>query len=333
VTSLGFLSDDPASIQSRSDKTILVGLFGGSFAHETYRLARESVVTSLLESGRKVKILNYSAGGYKQPQQLLILSYLLSLGAEFDIVINIDGFNEVALPSVENIQQGTNPFYPRAWAMRVRGVPGVDLLRRYGRALILAERRAGAANALLSSGLFRSAVCSIAWRTMDRWWQRSQFDLQWNQRQSAGAAQGFAETGPPYDASSQSVYLDDLARVWSQSSLEMHQLCEANGILYLHVLQPNQYLPGSKPISAAEARIAINEHQPYRLPAMLGYPHLIARGPWLRERGVRFLDATQIFARETATLYSDDCCHLNERGSRMFGAVVSAAIKEHYARK
>ena len=33
--------------------------------------------------------------GYKQPQQLMAYNYLLSLGAEFDAVINIDGYNVI----------------------------------------------------------------------------------------------------------------------------------------------------------------------------------------------------------------------------------------------
>ena len=40
--------------------------------------------------------------GYKQPQQLLVLSYFLSIGQQFDLVVNIDGFNEVTLSSLNN---------------------------------------------------------------------------------------------------------------------------------------------------------------------------------------------------------------------------------------
>ena len=46
---------------------------------------------------RDVVPLCFSHEGYKQPQQLLILSYFLSIGQSFDVVVNIDGFNEVAI--------------------------------------------------------------------------------------------------------------------------------------------------------------------------------------------------------------------------------------------
>ena len=51
--------------------------------------------------------------GYKQPQQLLVPTYFLSIGQVFDLVVNIDGFNEVALSSV-NHQRGLDISMPSA---------------------------------------------------------------------------------------------------------------------------------------------------------------------------------------------------------------------------
>src|SRR4030095_13628597 len=51
--------------------------------------------------------------GYKQPQQLLVLSYFLSIGQTFDLVLNIDGFNEVALGSLNN-ERGLDISMPSA---------------------------------------------------------------------------------------------------------------------------------------------------------------------------------------------------------------------------
>jgi hypothetical protein len=46
---------------------------------------------------RRSKFMNLGRGGYKEPQQINFVVYLLSLGFKPDIVLNIDGFNEVAL--------------------------------------------------------------------------------------------------------------------------------------------------------------------------------------------------------------------------------------------
>ncbi len=45
-------------------------------------------------------------------------SYLLSLGAEFDLIINIDGFNETVLSVLDNSNHQTSISDPRAWHAR-----------------------------------------------------------------------------------------------------------------------------------------------------------------------------------------------------------------------
>ena len=45
----------------------------------------------------KFEIYNAAIDGGKQPQQLFKLYYLDLIGLKFDIIINLDGFNELAL--------------------------------------------------------------------------------------------------------------------------------------------------------------------------------------------------------------------------------------------
>lgn len=85
---------------------MLVGIFGGSVARQCCDQGAPRLA-ALLEwsprfAGREVVPLCLGHEGYKQPEQLLVLAYLLSLGQQFDLVINIDGFNEVALGTYNN---------------------------------------------------------------------------------------------------------------------------------------------------------------------------------------------------------------------------------------
>lgn len=62
----------------------IVGIFGGSVAHSLAiragaRLA-EQLESAPLAAGREVVVLNFASGSYKQPQQVLILAYFLTLG-------------------------------------------------------------------------------------------------------------------------------------------------------------------------------------------------------------------------------------------------------------
>ena len=79
----------------------MVGIFGGSGAAWFCEGGSDRLGSRLAEApsfrGREIVPLCFAHEGYKQPQQLLILSYFLSIGQELDLVVNIDGFNEVAL--------------------------------------------------------------------------------------------------------------------------------------------------------------------------------------------------------------------------------------------
>ena len=61
------------------------------------RRCGKSCRPTLVLSGRKIDIVRLALPGQKQPQQLMTLAWVQSLGAEFDIVVNLDGYNEAVL--------------------------------------------------------------------------------------------------------------------------------------------------------------------------------------------------------------------------------------------
>ena len=108
VSEYGFVDRAPP-IHQRAEDRLIVGIFGGSVA-EVFGLqgtpALEAGLRSLPElAEHEVVFVRAGLSGYKQPQQLITLTYLLSLGAQFDLVINLDGFNEVALYPTRNALQ------------------------------------------------------------------------------------------------------------------------------------------------------------------------------------------------------------------------------------
>jgi hypothetical protein len=143
---------------TRKEGRLLVGLFGGSLAWWLHQDAG-ALLAEEIESatGREVSLVSFAWGGYKQPQQLQGLTYLLSMGAEFDVIINLDGFNELALSISENLKQGVFPNYPRSWNLMVGGIPAPDLIRRIARLNQLEEDRSGWARRFADLGLCRSS--------------------------------------------------------------------------------------------------------------------------------------------------------------------------------
>jgi len=328
----GSLGPDPPR---RAPDRLLVGIFGGSLAADLYEYGGARLKSRLRESGRwpgrEIVLLNTAYGGYKQPQQLMALNYTLSLGAEFDVVVNLDGFNDVALDAVENEPRGVFPAYPRAWALRVENFRDPALVERVGLVTYLRARRADLAAAFEKAPWRYSVTAGLVWTLLDRVAGARVEDARRALNAYRPDERRFLAVGPPRPAPGAASY-EALASIWERGSLQMSRLCRANGIRYFHFLQPNQYVEGSKPMDAAERRVAVNPSQPYRLGVEAGYPLLQARGRELASEGVAFADLTMIFAHVPEPLYIDDCCHVNQRGYELLADAVADAILEAHER-
>jgi hypothetical protein len=110
---LGLVANGPLMAE-RGDSRVVVALTGGSVASYCAPVLESEFNRRLEASGsaRRVRIQNLAQHGFKQPQQLMALTFALTLGARFDLVVNLDGFNEVALAEV-NVLDGVHPAYPR----------------------------------------------------------------------------------------------------------------------------------------------------------------------------------------------------------------------------
>lgn len=169
ISDFGFVSGkDTNPIMKRSRDKTIIGVFGGSFAEGTYRSANALLKECLESTNKEIIILNFSTGGYKQPQQLLILTYLLGLGAEFDVIINIDGFNEVALPPAENIPNKVYPFYPRKWHVRTSNTINLVTIKQLGYIELLKEKKMDWARLFNSYKLYRSPTLCLLWEYRDQ---------------------------------------------------------------------------------------------------------------------------------------------------------------------
>jgi hypothetical protein len=313
----------------RGSDRLLVGIFGGSVAADLYEYGGARLKARLEESGawagRQVVLLNTAYGGYKQPQQLMALNYVLALGAQFDIVVNLDGFNDVALDAVENEPRGVFPAYPRGWALRVENFHDPALVERVGLVAYLRGRRAGLAAAFGAAPWRYSLTAGFVWTLLDRMAGARIAEAQRELNAYRPSGRQFQQIGPPRPAPGAATY-EQLASLWERGSLQMSRLCLANGVRYFHFLQPNQYVQGSKPMGPAERRAAVNPAQPYRVGVERGYPLLQAKGRELASEGVSFHDLTMVFARIHEPLYVDDCCHVNQRGYEILADAVADAI-------
>ncbi len=330
INALGFESEWPWERLSDSS-CVRVAVFGGSVAKSLAHDFHEEMAAaiSLRWGGREVVVVPAALGGYKQPQQLMLLVWLLSLGYGFDLVINVDGFNEVALYESENRDFRVNPSFPRGWSLRVSH---------------LADRR------------IRLLVAEIqellAWKPRDSWLRRTL--LRWgpgaaverlirktrDSRVAAlqsrlgllGAGDSFLECGPVTGIADRHSLYEFLATTWWRSSHQMSRIVAANGGRYCHVLHPNQYLEGTKTLSESERARSYDERHPYCATARRGYPYLQKAGANLERLGVNYYDLTDVFRHTTEEIYIDKCCHVNRRGNQILGRSILEKLEPDLGR-
>ena len=308
-----------------------VFLFGGSvamgFGQDASLRLIERLGADPRLAGRTIQVHNYARGAYKQPQQVMFLSYLLNLGLKPDAVIEIDGFNEVAL-GWDNAVGHVHPLYPAlgqwtalAHDQRVSW-PLVALLHEVKTRQDETSRFGGWA---LESGIWRS--CVLGELAIFRLDALRGDTLEAHQRLFDHLQQGGANpviSGPAYPQEQLSAF-GLIVRAWEESSHILYGICRQRSIDYLHVLQPTLFDEGSKPLTAAEIASS-GTPELWIAGARTGYPLLRLAGGRLREAGVPFLDASLLFADVREDLYYDGC-HFGTRGNEILADAIAEAFR------
>jgi hypothetical protein len=204
---------------------------------------------------------------------------------------------------------------------------------RIGELAYLKERRADGMARLLASPLRHSHGVELLWALYDRSLEstietkRLALDTH-----KSDAQRDYTATGPQWPHGSDDALSADLAAFWFEASLQMRALAEAKGAHFFHFLQPNQHVPGSKPMGAAEQAVAIRGGEAFAPHATRGYQFLLERGAELAAQGVHFHDLTQLFAATTEPIYIDNIGHLGRKGNQMMAAAMAGQIAKDLAR-
>jgi len=342
----GFVAPHDYPFRKTSQTQAVIGIFGGSVGAWFCQLGTERLMARLRADAdwrdRELVPLCFAHEGYKQPQQLLVLSYYLSMGQAFDLVVNIDGFNEVALGLV-NEARGLDASMPSAMHLdplmslvnQTTMTPArLDILARISRDKSTLAALGDRLDRTRSAAVF--VVLDQYAAIVDGRYRRARVDF--DRLPPAGAAESLIlVTPPPGTAGAErpadgargdgaDSALDRIARQWAEATLLMQQMLAARGVPYVHVLQPNQYY-GTRAFSADEARVAFNTGSPFKPGVVTGYPVLLRQVELsgLRSRE-QFVDATRAFDGLTTPMYMDDCCHYTRAGNERMADVIAEAV-------
>jgi len=313
--------------QDEIDVLILGGSVAAQLGNECQQQIESALARDPAWTGRTVNVTSHGQGGFRQPQQIHLLLYLLSIGFEPEIVVELDGFNEVVLGAV-NASQGVHPALPWIgnWAPVASHAPlspevldQVDSARREQRASAALFERAD------SLGLFHSALASFfVQRSLEQSYGRYADAYDAYQEFLATPAVRTYCIGPPLTLSENDA-IELSASIWAQCSLDMDALCRRRSIRYVHVLQPTLHDKGSKPLTEQERRRGAQPEEWARA-ARIGYPLLRKHGQGLAEQGLEFLDASQVFNKVEETLYQD-VCHFSLEGNRLLANALLAQLQ------
>jgi hypothetical protein len=312
----------------RFDVLVLGGSVAGILAEASCRAFSIALQSDPRLGGAPVEIHSYARGGFKEPQHALALTYLFAQGFDCDLVILIDGFNEVALGNA-NARHNASPLFPSLshWAyLSKTGLTerhALDLLVDLRASQKWMERVARGADVL---GFEHSAILGeLALAVVGRFRNKS-VELQQRFALTAKTESTTSPTlhGPDYPADTTARF-EMIVRSWSECSRSIDAMCRARGIPFLHVLQPTLYDEGSKPISEEERRTGRASVE-WVEGVHEGYPVLRAQGEKLRALGIDFVDLSMVFRDVKESLYFD-ACHFNGKGNIIFARAIADAVR------
>jgi hypothetical protein len=307
-------------IQPADPKKVVIAIIGGSVAvhFASDDRARDVLKSELKTIGvfqdRDIVILNLANLAYKEPQGLLVINDILSRGGHLDLVIALDGFNEIALPEAfGNVGNGISPFYPMQWW-------------RFAMESTL-EARVGLASVFSKPILRHLVTANFIWRVADAYLAKADV----NAGRPADPTTRLSNDrriflGPDAQYATRRDLYTDVVVQWGRASVLLNNIMAAQGGFYFHFLQPNQYVVGSKPLTEHESDAAINPASRFREPVEIGYPYLRVMGESLRDAGVWFEDLTAVFKDVHQQVYVDKCCHVNEEGNALLAKTIATAV-------
>jgi len=326
-------------IQKTESGKIIVAVIGGSVAALFGFHASEALTSALKKipayQDKEIVVLDLGNGGFKEPQGLIVINDIISRGGHIDLLIALDGFNEIALPEAQGYVKSSliSPFYPNLWPALVDTNPSRDQMNYLGRSGLAKDVRLWLASLFANPVLRNSVTANLVWRVVDTRlanleadYRRLAQEIPPTDPASRLSNDGRGFMGPAVEYRTRRDLYKDIALNWGRSSILLNNIMIDQGGLFVQFLQPNQYVVGSKPMGEREKEIAISTQSPYRRGVESGYPYLQVVGQRLSAAGVWFEDLTNIFSQTRQEIYSDNCCHFNHQGEEILALAIGEVI-------
>jgi hypothetical protein len=292
------------------NEPLVIGIFGGSFAEMITASANEYLehkVKAIFPNKTPI-IMNFAVGGHALPQSAFIYIYFKEL---FDVVIFIDGLNEL-WNYVGNNKAGFPPEYAKAahYTYKISRQELTPIQFQHTAEIISLKRQLDTITSISLLPIMRqSVVVHYTWRALNSLWSRRVSAI------SRDIEKSYESKKRVFATEEDNTILDYAAHRWRSYHNLIHSLASAQGILAIHALQPNPFVPDSKTLTPEEKNLIENSY-PIRDYVVNGYPKLQSKISNLRRQGVIVEDLTDIFKVINTPIWLD-AAHPNEEGARL----------------
>ena len=297
---------------------LVVGIFGGSFAGGIGS-EREYLEEKLkpIFPGKKPVVLNFGVGGHALPQSALIYLYFKEL---FDVVVFIDGLNEL-WNYVENNKAGVPPEYAKAahYIYKISRQELTPIQFERTSHIISLKHKIDKITALSLLPIIRqSLLVHHVWNALQTYWSRKVAET------SLDIVKSY-EKGRKFVDMDDDAILNYAAHQWGSYHKLIHDLSAIDGVLSIHLLQPNPFVPNSK-ILTPEEQYRVTHSFPIEQYVVNGYPKLQKEISGLRPQGLIVEDLTGVFKRIDTSVWGDSA-HVYKEGNRLIAEKIVELIK------
>jgi hypothetical protein len=310
----GFRNDGVPAVKPHGE--FWIGVFGGSVAFGVPATDNSKTIAGCLErrlnasprpGGKRVRAINLAIPGGQQPQQLLVLTLNRHL---LDGVITFDGVNEVVVPSCYNKDHVPadfpyRPYYEALFGQTINETQAGESMM-VERATERFRRRPGWQQRLLAP-----------------FFEREMKDHRHRLAAAASPSDEFHSIYGDTGGAPAAALAVDGARRWAADTTLMREVCRAQGIESLFVVQP---IPDrAKPLTASE-RAHLDAQPDIVAIRAAGYARVLEHAAELSAGGCPAVSFETVFSGCAESIYTD-VVHFEDRGS----AIVADRLAEQIA--
>lgn len=307
----------------KDSETLNIGIFGASVAAQAFAFEQQKnilahKITNQLASKptKKIRIFNFAYGAYKQPQQFIIASFYLD---KLDVSINIDGANESSfLPS---------PYFPPHYPSPMISSLYFSQNLYEAKLLQLSLFTDYLAYSQLKNQLKKSRYDSSSFRTIIKarlfyLWKRIMRNLAHLNDSSL----------PNWPELSHEEMGPSNVRIWSKFLQQQNNLARSLGVVPIFILQPVPYRL-KKTFSSEELELIEKTDKKRFAKLSSSYVLFSQESQRLKALGLPVYNFETIFDKTSETVFTDACCHLNEKGNTLLLENIAKIVQTELERQ